>query len=98
MDTIKTSDIIRRRWLDNHFGGFTYSLDYTNDKLTATLGGGFNVYDGDHFGEVIWAQYAGRTNIRDRYYDNVGMKEDFNSYLKVNYQVIDKLNLFADLQ
>jgi len=97
-ETITKSDIIRRRWLDNDFSGFTYSLNYEVEKLTATLGGGYNYYDGDHFGEVIWAQYAGNVNIRDRYYDNVGTKNDFNSFLKVNYQIHEKLNIYADAQ
>ncbi len=97
-DTITSSDIIRRRWLDNHFGGFTYSINYENEKVNMTLGGGYNYYDGDHFGEIIWAQYAADLNIRDRYYDNVGIKNDFNSFLKVNYQINEKLNLYADAQ
>lgn len=98
VDTIKTSDIIRRRWLDNHFGGLTFSLDYSKNKFNSTLGGGYNIYVGDHFGEVIWAQFSGTANIRDRYYDNTGEKQDFNIYWKSNIQVIEKLSLFVDLQ
>ncbi|MDH5475596.1 MAG: TonB-dependent receptor, partial [Cyclobacteriaceae bacterium] len=98
VDTIKTSDIIRRRWLNNHFGGMTFSLDYSKGKINSTIGGGYNMYDGDHFGEVIWAQYAGNAPIRDRYYDNTGKKQDFNLYWKATIQVIEKLNLFVDLQ
>ena len=87
-----------RRWLENHFSGFTYSLNYESEKLNATLGGGYNYYDGDHFGEIIWTQFAGNANIRDQYYDNVGTKNDFNSFLKVNYQINEKLNLYLDGQ
>ena len=97
-ETITSSDIIRRRWLENHFSGFTYSLNYESEKLNATLGGGYNYYDGDHFGEIIWTQFAGNANIRDQYYDNVGTKNDFNSFLKVNYQINEKLNLYLDGQ
>ena len=98
VDTIKNSDIIRRRWLDNDFYGLTYSLDYSGDKLSAVLGGGYNEYDGDHFGEVIWAQFAGNSAIRDTYYDNVGRKTDFNTFLKANYQFNSGLSVFADAQ
>jgi iron complex outermembrane receptor protein len=97
-EPITESDIIRRRWLDNDFYGFTYGINYENSKVKAVLGGGYNYYDGDHFGEVIWAQYASNGNIRHRYYDNVGTKKDFNTYLKVNYQLNDKINLFGDAQ
>lgn len=97
-ETITSSDIIRRRWLDNHFAGFTYSMNYESEKVNATLGGGYNYYDGDHFGEIIWAELAGNVDIRDRYYDNVGTKNDFNSFLKVNYQLNEKLNIYLDGQ
>ena len=98
-DTITSTDLIRRRWLDNDFYGFTYSANYTpNDKLQLTLGGGLNQYDGDHFGEVIWAQYAGDLHIRDRYYDNRGFKTDFNTYLKGTFQFTPNLVAYGDLQ
>ncbi|SIT91328.1 iron complex outermembrane recepter protein [Pontibacter indicus] len=98
--TISRSDIIRQKWLDNHFYGATYALNYTDEagKLEATLGGAWNKYDGDHFGEVIWARYAGTSNIRHRYYDNTGVKTDFNIFGKVTYQLNDKLGVFGDLQ
>ncbi|MEQ6167953.1 TonB-dependent receptor [Ekhidna sp. MALMAid0563] len=96
-DTITSTDLIRRRWLDNDFYGTTFSFNYLKDDLDITLGGAWNKYDGDHFGEIIWAQYASNSDIRERYYDNVGLKTDFNVYLKTNYQLND-LNLFADLQ
>src|SRR5690606_34446260 len=54
-----TTDLIRRRWLDKHFYGGTFSIIYQQNKWNATLGGGYNYYDGDHFGEVIWARFAG---------------------------------------
>ena len=96
---IKRSDIIRRRWLDNDFYGVTYALNYRpEEKLNLTLGGAWNKYDGDHFGEVIWARFASTSNIRHRYYDNNATKTDFNVFAKANYSLTDKLNLFGDLQ
>jgi iron complex outermembrane receptor protein len=98
-DTISSSDMVRRRWLDNHFYGFTFGLNYSNMKrFTATIGGGWNQYLGDHYGEVIWAQYASNSDIRDRYYDNSAKKNDMNIYGKMNYFVHPKVSLFADLQ
>lgn len=96
--TITSSDIIRRRWLDNDFYGTTYNLNYKSDKFNATLGGAYNIYDGDHYGEIIWAEFANTSSIRDRYYDNNGLKTDFNSYLKVDYTFAKKTTVFADLQ
>ena len=98
-DSIITStDLVRRRWLDNDFYGFTYSLSYAGNKIDATFGGAYNEYYGGHFGEIIWARFAANTEIRDRYYDNFGNKFDFNTYLKVNAQLTNSLSLYGDLQ
>ncbi len=97
-ETITSTDLIRRRWLDNDFYGFTYGLQYNPARFSLTLGGGYNRYNGDHFGEIIWARFASNSAIRDRYYDNEANKTDFNVYLKGDFQVTDKLNLYGDLQ
>ena len=59
-DTIEvtSSDIIRRRWLDNHFYGGVFSLKYFNKGLNLSIGGGANNYLGGHYGEIIWAEFA----------------------------------------
>ena len=98
-DTITNSDLIVRRWLDNHFYGGTYAFNYHKNKLRITFGGAANKYaNARHLGEIIWAQFSGLSNIRDKYYDNTSNKSDINNYLKVNYQLGSYLNLFADLQ
>ena len=82
-DTITTTDLIRRRWLDNDYYGGIFTLKYTpTTKIKTILGGGYNIYDGDHYGEVIWARYANNTDIRERYYDNNATKTDGNLYSK----------------
>ena len=97
-EIIETTDLVNRKWLDNDFYGVTYSLNYNNKKSDFILGGGFSVYDGDHFGNVIWAQYYGSSNPNHEWYNNNGLKKDYNFYAKYNYQITEKLNLFADLQ
>ncbi|RIJ36852.1 TonB-dependent receptor [Pontibacter oryzae] len=98
-ETIETSDIVRRRWLDNDFYGATFALQYNpTSRLSATLGGAWNRYEGAHFGEVIWARYASTSNLRDRYYDNDAEKTDFNVFAKASYNLTDALSVFGDLQ
>lgn len=96
-DTVTTTDVIRRRWLDNHFFGGIFSLNYRRGGLELTLGGGANQYIGAHFGEVIWAEFASQSDIRDRYYDNDGNKFEAQSYIKGTWRK-NKLTYFADLQ
>lgn len=98
-DTVSSSDIIRRRWLDNHFYGFTFSLNYNSGKrFSATFAGAFNQYLGKHYGEVIDTEFTEYEGIEHRYYEDDARKGDINVYIKANYQIHTKVNLFADLQ
>ena len=97
-ETVTTTDLIRRRWLDNDFYGTVFSATYDKNNLKLILGGGYNEYKGDHFGEIIWARYASNSEIRDRYYDDNSTKTDFNSYAKANYQLNSKWSIFGDVQ
>ncbi|MDG3583053.1 TonB-dependent receptor [Galbibacter pacificus] len=97
-ETVDTTDLVRRRWLSNHFYGTTFSAKYNNDKLEFIGGGAWNKYEGDHFGEIIWARYASNSEIRDRYYNDNSTKTDFNTYGKLTYWATDKLSLYADMQ
>ena len=95
---ISSSDIINRKWLDNHFYGIVYSAEYNADQFQLIVGGGANQYLGGHYGEVIWAQFASNGQIRHRYYDNDAVKNDVNFYSKLNYNFIDNLSAYLDLQ
>ena len=96
-DTISTTDLIRRKWLDNHFYGGIFSFAYAENGLDITFGGGANQYEGGHFGEVIWSEYASDSDIRDRYYDNDAKKQEAHSYIKGTYNN-GPLTFYGDLQ
>lgn len=96
-DTITNTSLVKQLWLDNDFYGLTYSINYTPmSKVQMTLGGGWNQYLGNHFGEIIWAEIANDT--RHRYYDNNAIKTDFNIFQKSRIQLNTKLSVFSDLQ
>ena len=97
-ETIDVTDLIRRRWLDNDFYGTTFSLNYKKDKIDFILGGGANKYVGSHFGEVIWAQYASQSQIRDKYYDDNSSKSEINLFSKMNYDISNQWMVYGDLQ
>ena len=84
----------------NDFYGAIASLSYDNHKnLQASIGGGWNKYDGNHFGLVTWVK-APITALQPnhKYYDNDGKKTDFNVYGKVNYEFLKGLSAYLDLQ
>ncbi len=99
LDTITTSDVIRRLWLDNDFAGALGNINYSpTNKLNFVLGGGYNTYIGRHNGDVIWAQFANPNDLDPRYYDDKATKTDGNVYLKTTFKPTSKLNVFVDLQ
>ena len=83
-ELVNTTDLVRRRWLDNDFYGTVFSAKYEKDRVNLIIGGGWNSYNGDHFGEVIWARFASNSMIRDRYYNDDSKKTDFNIFGKIN--------------
>ncbi len=97
-DTVTTTDIIRRKWLDNTLTGANASADIKLGSHKLVLGGSYSDYSGEHYGEVIWARYAGNTGIRQRYYDNDAHKTDANGYAKLTYALNPKIDLYGDLQ
>ncbi len=97
-EAVNETDLIRRRWLDNDFYGLVFAAKYRNAGNSFILGGGYNRYEGDHFGEVIWARYATDSEIRDRYYDDDSRKTDVNLYAKSTYALDTHWSLYADLQ
>jgi len=97
--TISSTDLVRRRWLDNDFYGATFSALYAaNSKIKFTFGGAANRYNGGHFGQIIWARFASNSTNFSHYYDNTGIKDELNLYVKPEINLTSDLFLFGDIQ
>lgn len=95
----KETDLVRRKWLDNDFYGAIYNANYRGNKLSFTFGAAANRYDGDHYGRVMWVKAANVLPQPDyEYYLNRGLKTDYNTFVKLNYQLLPVLTGFLDLQ
>ena len=97
-ETLTETDLIRRRWLDNDFYVVNANVNYKTNVLNVILGTSYSSYTGDHFGEIIWAQYASNSMIRDKYYNGNGKKIDASSFAKATYRLNEHLSLYLDLQ
>ncbi|MGB5983646.1 MAG: TonB-dependent receptor [Nonlabens sp.] len=95
---VETTDLVRRRWLDNDYYVVNANVNYKDSKVDALAGVSVSHYDGDHFGEVIWARFASQSNIRDRYYDGNGKKNDVSAFAKATYKLNNDFQLYGDLQ
>ncbi len=93
---IKKTNLIRQLWLDNDFYGTIFSLQKQTNKSQFTLGGGWNKYDGKHYGVVTWAEVGFPNDYK--YYDLTANKQDFNIYGKLQKQLSAHWQGFADIQ
>lgn len=97
-ETITSSDIIRRRWLDNDFYVLNTSINYKDSRWDMTSGLYGSIYEGDHFGEVIWARFASDSELGDNYYFGTGEKTEFSVFSKATYKLNDQWSFYGDLQ
>ncbi|MBI9056595.1 MAG: TonB-dependent receptor [Labilibaculum sp.] len=96
-EEVSSTDLTRQKWLKNDFYGFTYSLNYKKNSVDASFGGAWNRYDGDHFGNILWAQNGGVKNGYQWYFNN-GEKTDYNTFAKISVELSDHLNVYGDVQ
>ncbi|TCO06806.1 TonB-dependent receptor [Natronoflexus pectinivorans] len=97
-EEITRTDLVRQKWLGNDFYGTVFSINsQLLPNVSVSGGGGWNRYDGDHFGNIIWARHATNMEKDHEWYFNNGTKTDYNVFGKLNYR-INNLNTFIDLQ
>ena len=96
-DTATDGDLVRRRWLDNTLVGSIANLTYTKNRMETVIGGGYNQYQGRHFGEAIATEFTGYVDLNAIYYDNDATKTDGNFYVRQSYNY-KNLIPYIDLQ
>ncbi len=96
--TITETDLVRRLWLDNYFYGTIFSVQYQKKKTQLIFGGGYNIYDGKHYGEVKWAQVQAAVPPNYHWYDLTANKKDLSLYSKWTGQWSKHWQSFVDVQ
>ncbi len=97
-DTQTSTNLIRQRWLDNVFYGNFSSFNYKKDKVDFIAGAGYSEYKGKHFGKVIWAELAKPFGKDYTYYESKSDKKEFNAFMKLNYKLMYKTTVDAEVQ
>lgn len=94
----ETNDLVRQKWLDNHFYGLNFQLE--NQKLgNAQLYTGFaaNQFQNDHYGIVNWIKDWENFNPKHEFYRNESKKTDVSAYAKALWS-LNRWELFGDIQ
>lgn len=95
---IDATDIVRRLWLDNYFYGTIFSLQYQRNKTAIIAGGGWNNYDGTHYGNIVWAKVQQAVPHDYKWYNLTAYKNDYSVYTKWTQRVARNWQTFVDLQ
>lgn len=98
INTDVRTDLIRQLWLNNKMYGQIFSLQHRTQRDEITLGGGWNVYPGDHYGYITQTLNTNILSLPYRWYDHPARKTDINSYAKWQRQLATHWHLFTDLQ
>lgn len=93
---LSSTDVIRQLWLDNYYYGGIFSLQYKNKGTQWITGGGWNRYDGNHYGKIIWSQVGIPKD--HQWYDLDAFKTDLNIYTKLQQKLSAGLEIFGDIQ
>ncbi|MFM7105437.1 MAG: TonB-dependent receptor [Flavobacteriales bacterium] len=94
---IYDADVVRRRWLDNHFYGVIQNVTGNWSHVQTTIGVAANIYDGLHYGEVVDVPTLPFDQQGLKYYRGIGQKLDFSGYWQTDYKFWRDLSLFLDL-
>lgn len=93
-----TTDLIVRRWLNNHYYVTNFSVSRSG-TIDMELGTSWSWYDGLHYGEVIWAKaFATDHFINDRYYTSDADKNEKSAFAKFSYTWSGVGDFYLDLQ
>ena len=95
---ITQTDLIRQLWLDNNFYGTIFSVQHNKNKSLLTIGGGFNKYDGKHFGNVVWTKVQPLVGSNHQWYNHTAYKNDLSVYTKWTQQLSQYFQSFVDVQ
>ncbi len=94
-----SSDNIDRRWLDNDFYGLIFSFNNSSDDYNAIIGGSYNKYEGEHYGEYLWSGGSNQlSNFKERFYSDYGNKSELNFFAKLDYYLSKNLSIYGDVQ
>ncbi len=102
-NSVKKTDFVRKKGLEQHTYGVIWNNVYTMDRLDLRSGVSLQQFKGNHFGYLPYINddalndYV-RANGLDKYYDSDATKNDLSAYIKAGFNITESLHAFADAQ
>lgn len=102
-NTVKKTDFVRKKGLEQHTYGVIWNNVYTMDRLDLRSGVSLQQFKGNHFGYLPYIkddalnEYV-TANGLNKYYDSDATKNDLSAYIKAGFDITESLHAFADAQ
>lgn len=97
--TYKRSNVIIQQLMDNSSYTAASNLKYHSDRVDGIANVSYTLYDGDHFGNLKWAEYNENIPLNHSWYRNNGNKRDLSTFLRGEFRFFaDRMTIYADLQ
>jgi len=101
--TVKKSDFVRKKGLEQHTYGVIWNMGYTMDRLDLRSGISFQQFKGNHFGHITYVANQALSDYlladgKYTYYDSDAAKTDLSAYIKAGFDITESLHAFADFQ
>lgn len=95
---LEYSDLVRQKWLNNHFYGVNFNLENQQlGRFKFFTGLSASQYKNDHYGKVIWVKDFENPTTDLEFYRNTSKKTDLSVYAKA-LMSFNRFELFGDLQ
>lgn len=96
-------DFIINKLMDNDYFVVNSNVKYKGDKLTLIGGVNLSAYKGLHYGDVLWCDKLGdsfdyKNKNLSRWYENTGLKHEYDFSLRAEYAPLDFMTAYAELQ
>ncbi len=97
-ETIDTTDLVRKRVVEEWDGGWISQLGWTHSGGRGRLqaGAAIRLHQARHYGQVVWARfYPPELEPDHRYYDYEVDKKTVQPFVQEQYRLSDRVNLMA---
>ena len=111
--SVKRSDFVRRKGLDQDCYGAIAGVSFEKGKWSLNGGASLQFFEGNHYGYLTYASssallewvatpegspYAGLAEGRYKYYDSDASKSDVSAFVKATRHLSKRWSVFADMQ
>lgn len=102
--TLKKTDFVRQKGLEQNAFGANWNVNYKGEKWNVIGGMALQMFNGNHFGYLTYIkneelrQAVMKGGDKYTYYDSDARKNDHSMYVKASYDITRSLSVFGDLQ